>query len=1431
MTTAKKIPSWLTVLILSGLGISISPHQVMTRTAEISRALNPVLSNYEVIRMEPGEIEQQVRTTGELRFRFNETDFYFNLEPHNMRAPNYRAVETGPGGVRRTLSPQPVHTFKGVLAGREDIRGRFNLTDGGVEGVVYAPEGWVYVEPLRNYLPDARSGELVVYSHADIKPGEPLKCGVSLPKRLEQGMDRVTAQVETATSIPPTNYVFEVATEADYEYVQASGGSEEANREIEGILNQVEGVYQSELLLQLRISFQNAWKTEDDPYTATNTLDLLDQFREYWNTNHAAEVDYDLAHIWTDRERTDGGIGGLAERGVVCNARSNSYGLTSRRTAIPKKYITPAHEIGHNFGAVHPNQVNSPVSTCARTIMRSFEDAELTFCQFSRDEIARHVSENNSCLVTQPIMLQPPAGLSATVASGSRIDLAWQDNSNSETGFIVQRRREGSGFWTQIGTAAADSEAFSSDGLFPGATYIYRVQAFNDMESSAFSNEAAATTLAGAMPEADWIINTFAGRTDNDGDNGPASLARLTVVTDVALDRLGNVYITDRDNQRVRRVDASGVITTVAGTGGKRLQRGTAAPAVEARLCNPKGIAVDGAGNLYIADNCNHRIRRVDISGIITTVAGSGEKDYFGDGGPAIEAGLIYPDDVAVDGAGNLYIAESWDHHIRRVDTAGTISTAAYVYGLRGIAVDRSGNLYFAMAGILGNRHRIQRMDTSGIITTVAGVGEMGYSGDGGPAVKARLSYPNDVAVDGAGNLYIADSGNNRVRRVDASGIITTVAGSGEEDYIGDGGPAVEARLKGPEGVALDGSGNIYIAETLSHRVRRVDAAGTITTIAGIGESGYGGDGGPANQAQLYRPKDVTADSSGNLYIADAYNNRIRRVDTSGIITTVAGSGHRGFSGDGGPAVEAHLNRPFDVVVDGADNLYIADTSNHRIRRVDASGTITTIAGIGSEGLFGDDGPAVEAELRAPSGVALDDPGNIYIADTYNMRIRRVDSTGIITTVAGSGDTGVGGYSGDGGPAVEARLDTPFDVAVADDGNLYIADSNNKRIRRVDVSGIITTVAGIGDGSYSRSSGPAVEAALYDPSGVAVDNTGNLYIADTNGTIRRVDPAGTISTIAGTGSTGFSGDGGPAVEAALRLRGGVAVDSTGNVYVADTGNHRIRVLTRASSFPSPNGLTATAVSFQEIKLTWQDNSTVETGFRVQRRVGGSASWVEIGKTAANATRFSDTGLLPTTTYHYLVRAFKNLVASAFSNEAMATTQRAFPPTLTRFNPTSGPVGVQVTITGTHFLGATAVEFNGVPSARFEMVSGTSIKAVVPSGVTSGPISVVTPGGRAVSAGSFIVIDTGIHSRLFVPIVLRSQGRTAASFFTSELTLTNRGTTTVAVYYTYTAAFGGGLGHGRGCLGGGPTTGDSRRHRLSDFAGHSHRERFQRAARW
>ena len=602
MTILKRTRSWLSVLILSSLGISVSPHEVLTRTSDVERALNPILSSYEVLRFEPGEIERQVRTTGELRLRIDGTDFHFNLKPNNLRAPNYRAVETGPGGVRRTLPPQPVRTFKGTLAGRADTRGRFNLTGRGIEGVVFAPEGLYYVEPLRNYLPGAPDGDLVVYRHADVKPGEDFQCGVSLPERLQRGVARVEARTETETSDSPTNYVVDVATEADYEYVQVFGGSAEANREIEGILNVVEGVYQSELLLQLRIDFQHAWTTKDEsyPYTATNAGGLIDQFTDHWNTNYATDEDYDLAHMWTAIEGIDGGVArGI---GTVCSSRSESYALSEYQTGsgnVQRNYLIPAHEIGHLFGAGHPDDQ----TTCHNTIMPAsayWTDPRLTFCGVSREKIADHVADNNSCLATQTITLQPPSGLTATVVSSSSINLGWEDNSTDESGFIVRRRRNGSGEWVQIASTAADITTFSNDRLFSKSTYIYRVQAFNDSESSAYSNDAEATTPAGTAVVTERRIHTIAGRSDN-GDNGPATEAVLDSPSGVTVDSSGNLYIADTQNHRIRKVDTLGTITTVAGTGDESYG-GDGSPATEAVLDSPSGVTVDSSGNLYIAD-------------------------------------------------------------------------------------------------------------------------------------------------------------------------------------------------------------------------------------------------------------------------------------------------------------------------------------------------------------------------------------------------------------------------------------------------------------------------------------------------------------------------------------------------------------------------------------------------------------------------------------------------------------------------------------------------------------------------------------------------------------------------------------------------------------------------------------------------------------
>ena len=616
------------------------------------------------------------------------------------------------------------------------------------------------------------------------------------------------------------------------------------------------------------------------------------------------------------------------------------------------------------------------------------------------------------------------------------------------------------------------------------------------------------------------------GTTGFSGDNGPATSAQLYSPAGVAVDSAGNLYIADTDNNRIRMV-ANGVITTIAGNGFGGFS-GDNGPATNARLADPQGIAVDSAGNLYIADVGNNRIRKV-ANGVIGTVAGNGLAGFSGDNGPAANAQLNSPYGVGVDSAGNLYIADTENQRLRKV--------------------------------------------SNGVITTIAGSGTAGFSGDNGSATSARLATPLGIAVDSAGGLYIADRDNNRIRKV-ASGVITTVAGNGAQGFGGDNGPATNAQLLSPISVAVDSSGSLYITDTGNDRVRKV-ANGVIATLAGGGT--LVGDNGPATGAQLSHPSGVALDSAGNLYIADEDSNLIWKV-SNGAITTVAGNGTAGFSGDNGPATNAQLFNPISVAVDSSGNLYIADTGNNRVRKV-ANGVITTMAGNGTPGFSGDNGPAASAQLSFPTAVALDSAGKLYIADTGNNRIRMV-ANGVITTIAGNG---MAGFNGDNIPATAGPLGGPVGVAVDSAGNLYISEDtvaglgSYTRIRKVS-SGVITTVAGNGTDGFSGDNGPATSADLWEPAGIAVDSAGNLFIADfINQRIRKVS-GGVITTVAGNGTEGFSGDNGPAFNAQLSGPQGVAVDSSGNVYIADGGNSRVRLLTPAGSPSINNGGVVNAAS-------------------------------------------------------------------------------------------------------------------------------------------------------------------------------------------------------------------------------------------------------------
>jgi trimeric autotransporter adhesin len=332
------------------------------------------------------------------------------------------------------------------------------------------------------------------------------------------------------------------------------------------------------------------------------------------------------------------------------------------------------------------------------------------------------------------------------------------------------------------------------------------------------------------------------------------------------------------------------------------------------------------------------------------------------------------------------------------------------------------------------------------IITTIAGNGTTGFNGDDGPATNASFRGICGVAIDNMNNLYIADANNNRIRKVTQEGIITTIAGTGTASYGGDGGPATAAKLNYPTDIAIDRYGNIFIADGANNCVRKINILGVISTIAGDGHGGYNGDGMSATLAELYFPFGVAVDNAGNIYIAEAANNRVRKINTSGIISTIAGNGIQGYSGDNISATLAELNYPVGVQVNEEGHIIIADSGNDRIREIDTAGIIKTIAGTGMAGFNGDGIPATDAQLKRPVYLAVDSSANIYITDQFNHRIRKVNASGIITTISG---IGVAGFNGDNILAATAEINTPVGIAIDGNNNLCFSDNGNERVRLI----------------------------------------------------------------------------------------------------------------------------------------------------------------------------------------------------------------------------------------------------------------------------------------------------------------------------------------------------------------------------------------------
>jgi sugar lactone lactonase YvrE len=529
--------------------------------------------------------------------------------------------------------------------------------------------------------------------------------------------------------------------------------------------------------------------------------------------------------------------------------------------------------------------------------------------------------------------------------------------------------------------------------------------------------------------------------------------------------------------------DKTVVVSTIAGS----VPLYADGPGSGARFFWPSGIAIDKAGNLYVADSGNHRIRKISPTGEVSTIAGSGATGEMGGGfadGQGSAALFREPSDIAIDAAGNLYVAEN------------------------------------------SKNQRIRKISPTGEVSTLAG-SKKDYTDSTGSA--ARFHSPFGTVTDKAGNLYVADSENHRIRKISPTGEVSTLAGS-EEGYADGRGSA--AKFNSPSGIAIDAAGNLYVADKNNHRICKISPTGEVSTLAGSEEEHTDGTG---SAARFHSPFGIAIDKAGDLYIAD--NNRIRKVTPKGEVSSFVG-GKKGYAD--GPGSVAQFNWLRSIAIDKAGNLYVTDKNNHRIRKVSPTGKVSTLAG-SEEGYA--DGRGSAAKFNSPSGIAIDAAGNLYVTDYENHRIRKISPTGEVSTLAGSEE----GFAD--GPGSAARFYWPDGIAIGAEGNLYVVDSGNNRICKVSPAGEVSTLVGSESGFADGT-----EAPFFEPSDIAIDAAGNLYVADTMlHRIRKVSPTGELSTLAG-GKVGSTD--GPGSTAQFFWPVGIAIDKAGNLYVTDSSHVR-----------------------------------------------------------------------------------------------------------------------------------------------------------------------------------------------------------------------------------------------------------------------------------
>lgn len=710
------------------------------------------------------------------------------------------------------------------------------------------------------------------------------------------------------------------------------------------------------------------------------------------------------------------------------------------------------------------------------------------------------------------------------------------------------------------------------------------------------------------------LVSTLAGSGASGSSNGTGNAATFQLPNDIAVGADGSVFVADSGNRLIRKITPAGMVTTLAGSGLTHDQDGIG---TAASFSHPLSIAADASGHVIIGDGISHRIRRISPTGVVTTFAGSGVAGSADATG--LSASFNGPVGLAVGPNGQLHVADSNNHKIRQITPGGATSSfagtgipgnadatgvpaglsgpadivmigsdaffvdsvgvrkatpngrvftiAPMAWGFSGIAVGPEEKLYVTN----GSSHQVFKVTPStGEVELVAGSGSPGHVN--GPASSAQFRQPSGIAVDSAGNIFVADSGNHGIRKITPAGVVSTLA-AGQGPMVGqfsfpqavavasDGNvfvadtnnsriskitPAgiVSTYASGgyftPYGLVIAPNGTIYFSDGFSNRIRVVPSPGTITSFAGSGSQGS--NDGTGTEASFNSPRGLVLDAEGNVLVADSGNHKIRKIGPSGGVTTLAGrdscvdaTGHA-----------ARFNNPYGVAVDLNGNTYVADTSNHRIRKVTPQGVVSTLAGTGSVGSTNGTGSA--ARFQFPRGVAVDSDGNVFVADTGNYRIRRIDPGGVVTTLAGTGSVG----NADG---ASATFRVPEALAVDTAGNVYVADGGSHQIRKIAPNGFVTTLAG--SGSTGSLDGVGTSARFSSPKGVAVDSAGNVYVADSaNHKIRKISPAGEVTTLAGSGLLGSTD--GAGISAEFRSPAAVAVAPNGNIYVGDASNYRIR---------------------------------------------------------------------------------------------------------------------------------------------------------------------------------------------------------------------------------------------------------------------------------